>query len=87
MTLPTTIIAMRSISACAEVPQHHACTSRCAWVYLRVCGGTFFEAFFVKVGEGLSPRVRRYLPPCGSARQATGSISACAEVPGRELGV
>ena len=78
---PKSDLSIRSISACAEVPETGKVYSRRQGVYLRVCGGTVRKCCLLILVSGLSPRVRRY-PEMGDAeREYKRSISACAEVP------
>ena len=70
-----------SIPACAGEP-HAVVTTRCyAWVYPRVCGGTFAGGEVPEFDQGLSPRVRgnRIRLDLGLAHR--GSIPACAGEP------
>ena len=72
-----------SISACAEVPHNTKHTTGTMEVYLRVCGGTIICIVGSERVKGLSPRVRRYPRTPSRYLWDGGSISACAEVPGR----
>ena len=75
------MLAQRSIPACAGEPHWQGCSSRSAWVYPRVCGGTFRDWARQNSGLGLSPRVRGN-PDVDRARaKAFGSIPACAGEP------
>ena len=70
--------AIRSIPACAGEARPCTGGSSSAWVYPRVCGGSFY-AVRVNLGRaGLSPRVRGKLPPAPPGQSAPGSIPACA---------
>ncbi len=76
-------IGIRSIPACAGEPNAGLSSSMRKWVYPRVCGGTRFDAAVLRVGSGLSPRVRgnhraERVRPIGF-----GSIPACAGEPPR----
>jgi len=72
---------MRSISACAEVPDKAMDEDTDTEVYLRVCGGTVVKTLLPPPPKGLSPRVRRYRSRRDDAFEVHRSISACAEVP------
>ena len=71
----------RSIPACAGEPSARAAARRPRSVYPRVCGGTLLDPDVLRVGDGLSPRVRGN--PCqgGQSDAADRSIPACAGEP------
>ena len=50
-------------------------------VYPRVCGGTYFEAWFLTFRNGLSPRVRGNPVQIRVTETPVGSIPACAGEP------
>ena len=75
------VLSSRSIPACAGEPRKEAPNTWLAWVYPRVCGGTYASLYLHSASSGLSPRVRgNLLPPPGDGVGA-GSIPACAGEP------
>ena len=72
-----------SISACAEAPEPRGRARLYGGVYLRVCGGTSSLMWITYSSGGLSPRVRRHPSSVRCWLVLIGSISACAEAPGR----
>ena len=72
---------VRSIPACAGEPQASCPAVSPDAVYPRVCGGTLRRCVLWKQSGGLSPRVRGNQAQAESARQAAGSIPACAGEP------
>ena len=78
------IAAMRrSIPACAGEPRACRLPPSTAWVYPRVCGGTYIGYCRVRMASGLSPRVRgNRLLAAGFALRVR-SIPACAGEPWR----
>ena len=49
---------VRSIPACAGEPRGPDLRAKSGPVYPRVCGGTVFSPSTIRIGKGLSPRVR-----------------------------
>ena len=70
-----------SIPACAGEPSGSPCCTAAAWVYPRVCGGTFRAKSIWWQDTGLSPRVRGNRSPNPPGIQPDGSIPACAGEP------
>ena len=71
----------RSIPACAGEPYIEKSMVEDCEVYPRVCGGTTWRAWMLRLICGLSPRVRGNLPIHNRDTVHTGSIPACAGEP------
>ena len=71
----------RSIPACAGEPRIRFPVCVYGAVYPRVCGGTTWRAWMLRLICGLSPRVRGNLPIHNRDTVHTGSIPACAGEP------
>ena len=71
----------RSIPACAGEPLRLPSKTPPAWVYPRVCGGTYEDSITHGMVDGLSPRVRGNLPYTGGGGAVGRSIPACAGEP------
>ena len=72
-----------SIPACAGEPNRVRGAIRGAWVYPRVCGGTFKHLAGMVEVAGLSPRVRGNPMAKAGRKMRLGSIPACAGEPPR----
>ena len=72
-----------SIPACAGEPGSLTCPPPQLRVYPRVCGGTLRDQRFMRLWEGLSPRVRGNLAILGLHQTHLGSIPACAGEPAK----
>ena len=76
-----TIGCGRSIPACAGEPVGGISKSTAAWVYPRVCGGTWYQFIAQSRNAGLSPRVRGNLVSGVPQPAPRRSIPACAGEP------
>ena len=75
------LVAPRSIPACAGEPPPRSRRLRRSRVYPRVCGGTLNDACPQSIRTGLSPRVRGNRSAARPAVPRPGSIPACAGEP------
>ena len=77
------VLAVRSIPACAGPPQVVSGIDPDARVYPRVCGATSIFDDDTSTKRGLSPRVRGHPDRCMGKSLRLGSIPACAGPPSR----
>ena len=75
---PVNALERRSIPACAGEATGGTQWSWMSGVYPRVCGGSELFAGNLRIGEGLSPRVRGKLRCAAYGCHSPGSIPACA---------